>query len=64
MLVQARSRRSSPIDRLTPRERDVMALVAQGYNNAAVAEQLVVSEKAVAKHIQRDLLQARPRLHR
>ncbi len=51
VLVQARTRRPSAVDRLTPRERDVMALVAQGYHNAAVAERLVVSEKAVAKHI-------------
>ncbi len=51
VLVTARSRKVSSVDRLTPRERDVMALVAQGYNNASVAERLVVSEKAVAKHI-------------
>ncbi len=51
VLVQARIRRPSAVDRLTPRERDVMALVAQGLHNAAVADRLVVSEKAVAKHI-------------
>ncbi|GAB2880153.1 LuxR C-terminal-related transcriptional regulator [Nocardioides pacificus] len=44
-------RRSQPIDRLTPREREVLALMAQGRSNAAIAGALVVSEKAVAKHI-------------
>ena len=40
-----------PVDRLTPREREVLALVAEGRSNAAVASALVVSEKAVSKHI-------------
>ncbi len=51
VLVQARSQRSSAIDRLTPREREVLGLIAEGLNNAAVAEALVLSDKAVAKHI-------------
>ena len=37
--------------RLTPRERDVLALMAEGRSNAAIATQMVVSEKAVSKHI-------------
>lgn len=45
------ARRASPLDRLTPREREVLALMAQGRSNAAVAAELVVTEKAVAKHI-------------
>ncbi|MFB6768850.1 MULTISPECIES: LuxR C-terminal-related transcriptional regulator [unclassified Streptomyces] len=44
-------RRRDPLERLTPREREVLALVAEGRSNAAVARQLVVSEAAVGKHI-------------
>ena len=40
-----------PLDRLTPREREVLALMAEGRANPAIAGQLVVSESAVAKHI-------------
>ncbi|MFC7501820.1 response regulator [Nocardioides sp. CPCC 206347] len=44
-------RKDSPIERLTEREREVLALMAEGRANAGIAESLVVSEKAVAKHI-------------
>jgi DNA-binding NarL/FixJ family response regulator len=44
-------RRDEPLDRLTPREREVLALMAEGRSNAAIATALFVSEKAVAKHI-------------
>ena len=44
-------RRIEPVERLTERERDVIALMAQGRSNAAIAGALFVSEKAVAKHI-------------
>nr|WP_202534724.1 response regulator transcription factor [Streptomyces sp. SID3212] len=44
-------RRRDPLERLTPREREVLALIAEGRSNAAVARQLVVSEAAVGKHI-------------
>ncbi|MFI1761643.1 response regulator [Streptomyces sp. NPDC020800] len=44
-------RRRDPLERLTPREREVLALVAEGRSNAAIARQLVVSEAAVGKHI-------------
>ena len=51
VLVRARSRRASPIDSLTPRESEVLSCIAEGLNNAAVADKLTLSEKAVAKHI-------------
>jgi len=44
-------RRRDPLARLTAREREVLALVAEGRSNAAVARELVVSEAAVGKHI-------------
>jgi DNA-binding NarL/FixJ family response regulator len=51
-LVAARSRAApSPLARLTPREREVLSLLAEGRSNAAVAEGLVLSERAVEKHI-------------
>jgi DNA-binding NarL/FixJ family response regulator len=51
-LVAARSRNAqSPLARLTPREREVLALLAEGRSNAAVADGLVLSERAVEKHI-------------
>ncbi|MBG0831237.1 response regulator transcription factor [Planomonospora sp. ID67723] len=48
---QLLARRRDPLQRLTPREREVLALVAEGRSNAAVARALVVTEAAVAKHI-------------
>lgn len=44
-------RRTSPLDKLTDREREVLALIAEGLNNAGIAERLVIAEKSVQKHI-------------
>ncbi|MFI1357354.1 response regulator [Streptomyces sp. NPDC020898] len=40
-----------PLERLTPREREVLALMAEGRSNGSIARELVVSEAAVGKHI-------------
>ncbi|WP_051467388.1 LuxR C-terminal-related transcriptional regulator [Actinomadura oligospora] len=45
------TRRRDPLDRLTPREREVLALIAQGHSNTAIAQELTVSAAAVGKHI-------------
>jgi len=47
----ARSRRRDPLDRLSPREREVLALMAEGRSNSAIARELVVSDGAVEKHV-------------
>lgn len=47
----ARARRSNPLDSLTPRERDVLTLMAEGRTNAAIATDLVLTEGAVEKHV-------------
>ncbi len=46
-----RSRRQDPLDRLTPREREVLSLMAEGFSNQAIAKALVVSDGAVEKHV-------------
>jgi DNA-binding NarL/FixJ family response regulator len=52
VLVQARARAdSSPLTEMTPRELDVLAAVAEGKSNAAIAEELVLSKRAIEKHI-------------
>jgi DNA-binding NarL/FixJ family response regulator len=52
VLVDARARAArSPLARLTPRETEILGEMAQGKNNAAIAASLVLSERAVEKHI-------------
>jgi DNA-binding NarL/FixJ family response regulator len=48
---QLLNRRRDPLERLTQREREVLALMAEGRSNAAIARTLVVTKAAVAKHI-------------
>lgn len=43
--------RPGPLDRLTPREREVLALMADGHSNAVIGERLVLSDPAVGKHV-------------
>jgi DNA-binding NarL/FixJ family response regulator len=49
--LMVRRRAGDPLRTLTPREREVLALMAEGHANGAIAELLVVTETAVSKHI-------------
>jgi DNA-binding NarL/FixJ family response regulator len=49
----ARRRADDPVRRLTPREREVLGMIAEGHSNAAIARLLVVTPGAVEKHTQR-----------
>jgi DNA-binding NarL/FixJ family response regulator len=46
-----RARRDDPLAELTPREREVLELMAEGRSNNAIAEHMVVTERAVEKHV-------------
>jgi DNA-binding NarL/FixJ family response regulator len=50
-VLMGRSRDDDPLEELTPREREVLGLMAEGRSNAAIAEQLVITERAVEKHV-------------
>lgn len=66
--LMGRRRRDDPLDRLSAREREVLALMAEGRSNHAIADQLVITERAVEKHVTSILsklgLPAAPDTHR
>ena len=51
VISQLVRRRRDPLSSLSPREREVLALIAEGRSNAAIARHLVISEPAVGKHV-------------
>jgi len=51
VVSQLLGRRSSALDDLSPREREVLGLMAEGRSNSGIAEQLVVTDRAVEKHV-------------
>ncbi len=63
-----RRRREDPLDQLSAREREVLALMAEGRSNQAIADQLVITERGVEKHVTSILqklgLPAAPDTHR
>ena len=50
-LILGRRRVDDPLEELTPREREVLALMAEGRSNSGIAKELVVTERAVEKHV-------------
>src|SRR5262245_14818017 len=50
-----RARREDPLEQLTPREREVLELMAEGRSNTAIAEQMVGTERAGEKHVSSSL---------
>jgi DNA-binding NarL/FixJ family response regulator len=50
-LMLGRRAHEGPLEDLTPREREVLALMAEGRTNRAIAEEIVVSERAVERHV-------------
>src|SRR5690606_16905043 len=51
VISQLIGRRRDPLERLTPREREVLAVMAEGHSNAAIARRLFISDAAIVKHI-------------
>ena len=52
-LMISRARHEDPLERLTARQREVLALMAEGRTNAAIAQRLTITEQAVVKHVAR-----------
>jgi DNA-binding NarL/FixJ family response regulator len=50
-LVASRERRASQLDGLTPREREILGLIAQGRSNSWIASNLTITKRAVERHI-------------
>ena len=59
VVAQMVGRREEPLSELTEREREVLALMAEGYSNRAIAETIFVSERAVERHVTQYFLEAR-----
>ena len=51
VVAQLIGRRPRPVDALTPREIDVLSLMAEGHSNSAIVERLEISQSAVEKHV-------------
>ncbi|SOD67211.1 two component transcriptional regulator, LuxR family [Streptomyces zhaozhouensis] len=51
VIAQLLAARGDPVDALTPREREVLALMAEGHDNATIGRRLVITDNAVHKHI-------------
>jgi DNA-binding NarL/FixJ family response regulator len=47
----SKQRKRDPLDRLTPREREVLALMAEGRSNQGIADQFVITLRAVEKYV-------------
>jgi DNA-binding NarL/FixJ family response regulator len=53
VVAQLIGRRDRPVDALTPREREVLSLMAEGHSNSAIVERLEISQSAVEKHVRK-----------
>ncbi|MGW4161431.1 response regulator [Streptomyces sp. NPDC004788] len=51
VIAQLLAGRGDPVDALTPREREVLALMAEGHDNSTIAQRLFVTDNAVHKHV-------------